>query len=138
MYITRIINISLRNDYFLLSRDSTIIINVFSIPLTLWWIMSLLFVIPDSAAKEPSLIIRPTQPRQIKPIGSSLILTCQPDVDQPEFITYLKWLDPQNRTIDQTSWDYYYFFFLIFTKKFLYTYSYNIYKFIIIIILLYL
>lgn len=54
-------------------------------------------------AKEPSLIIQPTQPKQFKPIGTSLILNCQPDVDQPEFITNLKWLDPQNRTIDQTS-----------------------------------
>ncbi|XP_050443303.1 fasciclin-2 isoform X2 [Adelges cooleyi] len=55
------------------------------------------------AAKDPSLIIKPVQPRQMKPIGSSLILNCQPDVDQPEYITNLKWLDPQNRTIDQTS-----------------------------------
>ncbi|CAI6366710.1 unnamed protein product [Macrosiphum euphorbiae] len=58
---------------------------------------------PDATIKEPSLIIRPTQPKQVKPIGSSLILNCQPDVEQPELIKYLKWLDPQNRTIDQTS-----------------------------------
>ncbi|XP_050056028.1 fasciclin-2 isoform X4 [Aphis gossypii] len=63
----------------------------------------LVAVVSDVIAKEPSLIIRPTQPKQTKPIGSSLILNCQPDVDQPEFITNLKWLDPQNRTIDQTS-----------------------------------
>ncbi|XP_025420023.1 fasciclin-2-like isoform X1 [Sipha flava] len=60
------------------------------------------FLTTDIAAKEPTLIIRPTQPKQTKPIGSSLILNCQPDVDQPEFITNLKWLDPMNRTIDQT------------------------------------
>jgi len=72
-------------------------------PTPLLALVLLVAVITDAVAKEPSLIIRPTQPKQTKPIGSSLILNCQPDVDQPEFITNLKWLDPQNRTIDQTS-----------------------------------
>lgn len=73
-------------------------------PSPLLLLMSLVFLsVVVTDAKEPSLIIRPTQPKQTKPIGSSLILNCQPDVDQPEFITNLKWLDPQNRTIDQTS-----------------------------------
>ncbi|XP_015370369.1 PREDICTED: fasciclin-2-like [Diuraphis noxia] len=72
-------------------------------PTPLLALVLLAAVVTDATAKEPSLIIRPTQPKQVKPIGSSLILNCQPDVDQPEFITNLKWLDPQNRTIDQTS-----------------------------------
>ncbi|XP_050547079.1 fasciclin-2-like isoform X1 [Daktulosphaira vitifoliae] len=60
-------------------------------------------VVSGVAVKEPSLFIKPTQPRQTKPIGSSLILNCQPNVDHPELISNLKWLDPLNRTIEQTS-----------------------------------
>ncbi|CAK9816691.1 Fas2 [Anthophora plagiata] len=51
-------------------------------------------------ANEASLEILPSGETQTKPIGSSIILTCKPKVDDTKLITEMKWLDPQNREIE--------------------------------------
>ncbi|XP_053981224.1 fasciclin-2 isoform X2 [Hylaeus volcanicus] len=51
-------------------------------------------------AKEASLSIMPSGETQTKPIGSSIILTCNPEVDDTKLISDMQWLDPQNRVIE--------------------------------------
>ncbi|EEB14179.1 Fasciclin-2 precursor, putative [Pediculus humanus corporis] len=55
----------------------------------------------SSSAKEPTLIISPNSPVQIKPVGGSALLTCQPDVENQNLVSDLSWKGPQNLTIDQ-------------------------------------
>lgn len=52
-------------------------------------------------AMDPHLEILPTGETQTKPIGSSIILTCKPKVDDPQLITDMQWIDPHNRQIDR-------------------------------------
>ncbi|XP_020277616.1 fasciclin-2 isoform X2 [Pseudomyrmex gracilis] len=54
-------------------------------------------------ATDPYLEILPNGETQTKPIGSSIILTCKPKVEDPQLITDMQWLDPQNREIDRLS-----------------------------------
>ncbi|XP_070156465.1 fasciclin-2 isoform X2 [Polyergus mexicanus] len=51
-------------------------------------------------AIDPHLEILPSGDTQTKPIGSSIILTCKPKVDNPELVQDMQWLDPQNRVIE--------------------------------------
>ncbi|XP_032677598.1 fasciclin-2 isoform X5 [Odontomachus brunneus] len=51
-------------------------------------------------AIEPHLQILPSGETQSKPIGSSIILTCKPKVDQPQLIDNMQWLDTKNQTIE--------------------------------------
>ncbi|XP_024937315.1 fasciclin-2 isoform X3 [Cephus cinctus] len=51
-------------------------------------------------ANAPSLVILPSGDVQTKPIGSSIVLTCTPDVEKLELVTDMQWLDPQNRVIE--------------------------------------
>ncbi|XP_014477456.1 PREDICTED: fasciclin-2 isoform X3 [Dinoponera quadriceps] len=52
---------------------------------------------------EPHLEILPSGETHSKPIGTSIILTCKPKVDQPNLINDMKWLDTRNRTIEPVS-----------------------------------
>ncbi|XP_076247561.1 neural cell adhesion molecule fasciclin 2 isoform X2 [Calliopsis andreniformis] len=61
----------------------------------------LLLLLPLIAyAEEASLEILPSGETQTKPIGSSIILTCKPKVDDTTLISDMQWLDPQNRVIE--------------------------------------
>ncbi|XP_076639509.1 neural cell adhesion molecule fasciclin 2 isoform X2 [Colletes latitarsis] len=51
-------------------------------------------------AIEPYLEILPLGETQTKPIGSSIILTCNPKVEDTKLISDIQWLDPQNRVIE--------------------------------------
>ncbi|XP_035738486.1 fasciclin-2-like isoform X6 [Vespa mandarinia] len=51
-------------------------------------------------ANAASLEILPSGETQTKPIGSSNIFMCKPNVDNFELITNMQWLDPQNRVIE--------------------------------------
>jgi len=53
----------------------------------------------EGSEKTPRLEILPAQSVQRKPVGKSLILTCQPQVEQKDLITDLKWRDNNNNTI---------------------------------------
>lgn len=44
--------------------------------------------------------ILPNGETQTKPIGSSILLTCKPKVDDTKLISDMQWLDPQNRVIE--------------------------------------
>jgi neural cell adhesion molecule len=46
------------------------------------------------------LDILPNGETQTKPIGTSILLTCKPKVDDPSLISQMQWLDPQNRVIE--------------------------------------
>ncbi|KAL0114096.1 hypothetical protein PUN28_011428 [Cardiocondyla obscurior] len=58
--------------------------------------------IPEAFANaaDPYLDILPSGETQTKPIGSSILLTCKPKVDNPSLISQMQWLDPQNRVIE--------------------------------------
>ncbi|XP_033350026.1 fasciclin-2 isoform X1 [Bombus vosnesenskii] len=51
-------------------------------------------------AKEPSLEIMPSGDTQTRPIGSSIILTCKPKVDDTKLIKDMQWIDPQDHVIE--------------------------------------
>ncbi|XP_018302242.1 fasciclin-2 isoform X3 [Mycetomoellerius zeteki] len=51
-------------------------------------------------AVDPYLEILPNGETQTKPIGSSIILTCKPKVDDPSLISQMQWIDPQDRVIE--------------------------------------
>ncbi|XP_071576942.1 fasciclin-2 isoform X1 [Temnothorax nylanderi] len=51
-------------------------------------------------AADPYLDILPNGETQTKPIGSSIILTCKPKVDDPSLVNQMQWLDPLDRPID--------------------------------------
>lgn len=51
-------------------------------------------------AKGPSLEIMPSGDTQTRPIGSSIILTCKPNVDDTKLIKDMQWIDPQDRVIE--------------------------------------
>ncbi|XP_029170812.1 fasciclin-2 isoform X2 [Nylanderia fulva] len=51
-------------------------------------------------AIDPHLEILPSGELQTKPIGSSILLTCKPKVDNPMLVDDMQWLDPQNRVIE--------------------------------------
>ncbi|XP_014600912.1 PREDICTED: fasciclin-2 isoform X1 [Polistes canadensis] len=51
-------------------------------------------------ANATSLEILPSGETQTKPIGSSIILTCKPNVDNLGLVSDMQWLDPQNRVIE--------------------------------------
>jgi len=46
------------------------------------------------------LEILPSGETQTKPIGSSIIVTCKPKVDDPSLVQGMQWLDPHNRVIE--------------------------------------
>ncbi|XP_015433410.1 PREDICTED: fasciclin-2 [Dufourea novaeangliae] len=50
--------------------------------------------------EEASLEILPSGETQTKPIGSSIILTCKPKVEDTKLISDMQWLDTQNRVIE--------------------------------------
>ncbi|CRL04468.1 CLUMA_CG017550, isoform A [Clunio marinus] len=58
-----------------------------------------IFLIDLTYSADPHLEILPTQSVQRKPIGKPLILTCQPNVEQKDLITDLRWRDSNNNTI---------------------------------------
>lgn len=47
----------------------------------------------------PRLEILPSQTEQRRPVGKSLVLTCQPNVEQKDLISDLKWKDNNDRDI---------------------------------------
>ncbi|XP_012054420.1 PREDICTED: fasciclin-2 [Atta cephalotes] len=51
-------------------------------------------------ATDPYLEILPNGETQTKPIGSSIILTCKPKVDDPSLISDMQWFDPMDRLIE--------------------------------------
>ncbi|XP_076661576.1 neural cell adhesion molecule fasciclin 2 isoform X2 [Halictus rubicundus] len=51
-------------------------------------------------ADDASLEILPSGDTQTKPIGSSIIMTCKPKVEDTKLISDMQWLDPQNRVIE--------------------------------------
>ncbi|XP_016769821.1 fasciclin-2 isoform X4 [Apis mellifera] len=51
-------------------------------------------------AAEPSLEILPSGETQTKAIGSSIILTCNPKVEDTKLISDMQWIDPQDRVIE--------------------------------------
>ncbi|XP_033320941.2 neural cell adhesion molecule fasciclin 2 isoform X2 [Megalopta genalis] len=51
-------------------------------------------------ADEASLEILPSGDTQTKPIGSSIIMTCKPKVEDTKLISDMQWLDTQNRPIE--------------------------------------
>lgn len=53
---------------------------------------------------KPKLEIQPGA-LVVKPIGSSLALTCKPIVENPRLVTQLEWRDTKNRRIDVTNQD---------------------------------
>ncbi|KAF3424157.1 hypothetical protein E2986_06106 [Frieseomelitta varia] len=57
-------------------------------------------ILPAAHAKEPSLEIMPNGDTQTRPIGSSIILTCKPNVDDTKLIKDMQWIDPQDRVIE--------------------------------------
>lgn len=63
--------------------------------------IALLLLFPLIAfADDASLEILPSGDTQTKPIGSSIIMTCKPKVEDTKLISDMKWLDPQNRVIE--------------------------------------
>lgn len=62
-----------------------------------WWFFSFTAF---ANAIDPHLEILPSGDMQTKPIGSSILLTCKPKVDNPELVQDMQWLDPQNRVIE--------------------------------------
>lgn len=60
----------------------------------------LLLLTAYANAVNPYLEILPNGETQTKPIGSSIILTCKPKVDEPSLVNQMQWLDPQNRVIE--------------------------------------
>lgn len=62
------------------------------------WLFALFYLI--AYANAASLEILPSGETQTKPIGSSNIFMCKPNVDNFELITNMQWLDPQNRVIE--------------------------------------
>ncbi|XP_033219613.1 fasciclin-2-like isoform X2 [Belonocnema kinseyi] len=62
-------------------------------------ILVLLHLAGYSNASE-SLEILPSGDIQSRSIGSSIILTCRPKVENPSLISHMEWVDPQNRVID--------------------------------------
>lgn len=57
-------------------------------------------ILPAAYAKEPSLEIMPSGDTQTRPIGSSIILTCKPKVDDTKLIKDMQWIDPQDHVIE--------------------------------------
>ncbi|XP_018371028.1 PREDICTED: fasciclin-2 isoform X2 [Trachymyrmex cornetzi] len=51
-------------------------------------------------AANPYLEILPNGETQTKPIGSSIILTCKPKVEDPSLISEMQWFDPSDRVIE--------------------------------------
>ncbi|XP_011165129.3 fasciclin-2 isoform X2 [Solenopsis invicta] len=51
-------------------------------------------------AADPYLEILPNGETQTKAIGSSILLTCKPKVDDPTLVSQMQWLDPQNLVIE--------------------------------------
>ncbi|XP_078038377.1 neural cell adhesion molecule fasciclin 2 isoform X2 [Augochlora pura] len=51
-------------------------------------------------AAEASLELMPNGDTQTKAIGSSIIMTCKPKVEDTKLISDMQWLDPQNRPIE--------------------------------------
>ncbi|XP_043480999.1 fasciclin-2-like isoform X2 [Leptopilina heterotoma] len=49
---------------------------------------------------EQRLEILPNGQVQSKPVGSSIILTCKPNVTNPDLISNMEWIDPYDRVID--------------------------------------
>ncbi|XP_012538575.1 fasciclin-2 isoform X2 [Monomorium pharaonis] len=49
---------------------------------------------------DPYLEILPNGETQTKAIGSSILLTCKPKVENPTLISQMQWLDPQNYPIE--------------------------------------
>ncbi|KAG7188302.1 hypothetical protein KM043_007962 [Ampulex compressa] len=47
-----------------------------------------------------SLEILPSGEKQTKTVGSSIMLTCKPNVDDLQLISNMQWLDPHNRVIE--------------------------------------
>ncbi|XP_029047712.1 fasciclin-2 isoform X1 [Osmia bicornis bicornis] len=63
--------------------------------------LAVLVIFPLMAyANQASLEILPSGDTQTKPIGSSIILTCKPKVEDTKLIRDMQWLDPQNRVIE--------------------------------------
>lgn len=63
--------------------------------------IALLLLFPLIAfADDASLEILPSGDTQTKPIGSSIIMTCKPKVEDTKLISDMQWLDPQNRVIE--------------------------------------
>ncbi|XP_046600374.1 fasciclin-2 isoform X2 [Neodiprion lecontei] len=56
-----------------------------------------------SYANADHLDILPSSEVLIKPIGSSILLTCMPNVTKPNLISDMKWFDSQNREIEPFS-----------------------------------
>lgn len=51
-------------------------------------------------AENAHLEILPSGDTQTKPIGSSIILTCKPNVDEPSLVEDMQWFDPHNNVIE--------------------------------------
>jgi len=60
----------------------------------------IVFLAAYANAADPYLEILPNGETQTKPVGSSIILTCRPKVDNPTLVSEMQWLDPQNRVIE--------------------------------------
>ncbi|XP_043504363.1 fasciclin-2 [Polistes fuscatus] len=64
------------------------------------YFIALFYLTFAANANATSLEILPSGETQTKPIGSSIILTCKPNVDNLGLVTDMQWLDPQNRVIE--------------------------------------
>ncbi|XP_011642324.1 fasciclin-2 isoform X3 [Pogonomyrmex barbatus] len=60
----------------------------------------LLAAYTNAADTAPSLDILPSGETQTKPIGSSILLTCRPKVDDISLVKDMQWLDPSNKVIE--------------------------------------
>lgn len=58
------------------------------------------FLITGYSNGESRLEILPNGEVQSKPVGSSIILTCKPNVTNPELISNMEWIDHNGRVID--------------------------------------
>lgn len=67
------------------------------------WLFIFTFLLSGAAGIEPQLQIFPVQEEQVKPVGKSVLLTCQAHADDVSLISDHKWLDNRNIPIDQNN-----------------------------------
>jgi neural cell adhesion molecule len=54
----------------------------------------------SAAMEHNSLEILPNGKIQTKPVGSSILMTCKPQVADTNLISNIQWIDPQNNSIE--------------------------------------
>lgn len=71
--------------------------------MTLVVVLALLTLLSTITCRNPELNILPVDPVQVKPVGSNVLLTCLPQVDDKNLVTNLEWHDTLNRSVSNNN-----------------------------------